>query len=453
MDVLEHHDRRSPIGDPLEEDPAGREQVLLVADASFFESEQVPEPRPNESALVGVGDVLLDRLRELRGCRGRLLVLGDPRPPPDHLGERPERDTLAVGQAAPLVPPHIGDEPVDVFVQLPDQPGLPDPGDPLHGDHVDLPVIRGIVEQILDQSQLAIAACEGRLDRGHPPEPAESDDPLGPPEIDRGFLAFELERAGRLVGDHGIGRAHRGFADEDGAGRRDRLDPRGGVHEVAGDHALVLGSEVHGGLPRQNPGPRTQIGRADIGAHVLDQGGELEGGADGTLRVVLVRDRGAPQGHHGVADELLDDPAVAFHDPAALLEVAGQELPDLFRVTRFGKGREADEVREKDRDEPTFGRWRRGDRIRIAGRRGGSRFAEGRPAVSAEPLARWIRGTAGCTERGQRVPASTAEPLAGRVLVPALGAAHPHLLGRHDRRRVTPADVLPQRSGHHSLTR
>ena len=241
VDVLEHHDRRSLIGDPLEEDPAGREQVLLVADATLLEPEQVTEARPDEPALVRVGDVPLDRLRELGRCGRRLLVLEDPGPSADHLGERPERNALAVREAPSLVPPDVGDQPVDVFLQLPDQPGLPDPGDPLHGDQVDLPVLGGVVEQILDQAELAIAAGEGWLDRGHPAEPPEADDPVGPPELDRGLLALQLERAGRFVGDHRVGGAHRRLPDEDRAGRRDRLDPRGGVHEIARHHALVLG--------------------------------------------------------------------------------------------------------------------------------------------------------------------------------------------------------------------
>ena len=41
-----------------------------------------------------------------------------------------------------------------------------------------------------------------------------------------------------------------------------------------------------------------------------DRGDEVERGPDGALRVVLVRDRRAPDGHHGVADELLDGAAV-----------------------------------------------------------------------------------------------------------------------------------------------
>ena len=335
--------------------------------------------------------MLLDRLRELGGCGRRLLVLEDPGPSADHLAERPERDALAVREAPSLVPPDVGDQPVDVFLQLPDQPRLPDPGDPLHGDQVDLPVLGGVVEQILDQAKLAIAAGEGWLDRGHPAEPPEADDPVGPPQVDRRFLALQLERTGRLVGDHRVGRAHRRLPDEDRAGRRDRLDPRRGVDEIARHHPLMLRPERDRGLAGQDPCPCAQVGRADVGAEVPDEGRELQGGADGALGVVLVRDRGAPERHHGVSDELLDHAAVALHDASALLEVAGQELTNLFGVARLRERREADEVGEENRDQAAF-RGRRDGLLSLGAglARLGSRSQRG-AAAPAEPLSRCVQ--------------------------------------------------------------
>ncbi len=50
---------------------------------------------------------------------------------------------------------------------------------------------------------------------------------------------------------------------------------------------------------------------------------ELQAGPDGALGVVLAGDRGAPDRHHGVADELLDGAAVAADDVARDVEVAG----------------------------------------------------------------------------------------------------------------------------------
>ena len=76
------------------------------------------------------------------------------------------------------------------------------------------------------------------------------------------------------------------------------------------------------------PGPRS--------ADSVDQ---VEGGPDGPLSVVLLGDRRAPQRHDRVADELLDDPAVAGDDLADGREVATLELPHLLRVAPFASTR------------------------------------------------------------------------------------------------------------------
>jgi hypothetical protein len=57
--------------------------------------------------------------------------------------------------------------------------------------------------------------------------------------------------------------------------------------------------------------------------HGLDQ---VERGAYRSLGVVLVSDRGAPHGHDGIADELLDRAAVPLHDRPCGLVVAPQQL-------------------------------------------------------------------------------------------------------------------------------
>ena len=148
----------------------------------------------------------------------------------------------------------------------------------------------------------------------------------------------------------------------------------------------MLRPERDRGLAGQDPCPRAQVGRADVGAEVPDEGRELKGGADGALGVVLVRDRGAPERHHGVSDELLDHAAVAVHDASALLEVAGQELTNLFGVARLRERREADEVGEENRDQAAF----RGRMDGLLGlgavlARFGSRSQRG-AAAPAEPL-------------------------------------------------------------------
>ena len=91
------------------------------------------------------------------------------------------------------------------------------------------------------------------------------------------------------------------------------------------------------------------------GPRERDRVDELEGGPDGALGVVLVRDGRAPDGHHRVADELLDRAAVPRDDVPRQVEVAGEEFAHLLGVPLLGERREADEVGEQDRDEAALG--------------------------------------------------------------------------------------------------
>ena len=75
---------------------------------------------------------------------------------------------------------------------------------------------------------------------------------------------------------------------------------RGGIDEIARHHALVLSAERHGCFAREDSRADAQVGVERW--HARDQ---LECGPDGTLGVVLPRDRCPPDSHHGVADELL----------------------------------------------------------------------------------------------------------------------------------------------------
>jgi hypothetical protein len=131
------------------------------------------------------------------------------------------------------------------------------------------------------------------------------------------------------------------------------LQARGGVHEVAGNHPLPHGAQGHRRLAGEDSGADLDGPRAHREAtDGLDQ---LEARPHGALGVVLVRGRGPPDGHHGVADELLDRAPVAPDDVGCDLEVASQELADGFRVAVLRERREADEIREQDRDHPSLG--------------------------------------------------------------------------------------------------
>ena len=81
---------------------------------------------------------------------------------------------------------------------------------------------------------------------------------------------------------------------------------------------------------------------------VLDGVADRDGGAHGALWIVLVRDRCAEDGHHRVADELLDRPAVSL-DLVALRRVVGRKRrANVLGIESLRSSGEADEIREED---------------------------------------------------------------------------------------------------------
>ena len=102
------------------------------------------------------------------------------------------------------------------------------------------------------------------------------------------------------------------------AGWRRRLEPRGGIDQVARDHALVDGADRDRGLAGQDAGPGL-----DPGAERRHRGDEVQRRPDGALGVVLVGDGCAPDRHDRVADELLDRAAVPADDVAARARSSG----------------------------------------------------------------------------------------------------------------------------------
>src|SRR5262245_8127848 len=101
------------------------------------------------------------------------------------------------------------------------------------------------MEEFLDQPELALAPDERRLQpRRLPGAAARSDDTQRAGHRDVLRLSAQPAGAGALVGDRGLRRMPRPLADEDGAWIGDRLDTRGRVDEVTGNHALT--GRAHG---------------------------------------------------------------------------------------------------------------------------------------------------------------------------------------------------------------
>src|SRR3954468_20985412 len=71
---------------------------------------------------------------------------------------------------------------------------------------------------------------------------------------------------------------------------------------------------------------------------------------------------GAEDGHHGVADELLDRAAVPLELGAELRVVGGERRADVLRVETLRPRRRDDEVGEEDRHDLPLLAWSRGCR-------------------------------------------------------------------------------------------
>ena len=86
-----------------------------------------------------------------------------------------------------------------------------------------------------------------------------------------------------------------------------------------------------------------------LAVQVGEGGAHLSGRADRSKRIVVVDCRDAEDRHHGIADELLDRPAVPLEHRARLLEVARHHPLENFRVEPFAEGRRVGHVAEQDR--------------------------------------------------------------------------------------------------------
>ena len=170
------------------------------------------------------------------------------------------------------------------------------------------------------------------------------------------LTAADLGDTERLAGDRRGAQGFGGLADQHAARRGQRLEPRGGVDDVA--HRCVVG-----------PGDRTDehLARVDADAHldvaggvaivdVLgDQPGEgllhAQGGAHRPVGVVFVGHGSTEQGDDGVAEDLVDTPAEGLDLDDERLEVGLDEPGDGLRVEVLGECRVADDVGEQHGDD------------------------------------------------------------------------------------------------------
>ena len=171
LQVLEQEDDRLARRHPLEEDPPGGEEILFVRCAPLGDAEEMREAGLEEAPLLGVLNDADEGLAQPRARRLGVVLLGDPRAHPHHLRERPVRDSVAVGEAAPAVPAHVVCEPVDVLLELPGETRLAGARGADDRDEPRATLLRGRVEEILDQPELRRPADERRLEAAARPSP------------------------------------------------------------------------------------------------------------------------------------------------------------------------------------------------------------------------------------------------------------------------------------------
>ena len=262
VDVLEDEHERLRLRELLGP-RAGRPRDLLLAALALHGLEHAD----GEAEQVSNRLVLAAR-PELLLCRVERIVVRDAGRRLHHLGKRPVRDALAVGEAAA----HQHGGALDAGDELARKPALPHAGVAVEGEQRGAAVAHGAREGVLEQLELALAAHERR---------------------------------------------------GEAADRRAR---------VRGAHDAVRGDRLR---------PAPQLERADL----LQR---RKARAHGALCVVLVRQRHAERGHHRVAGELLDDPAVRDDAMGDLLEELRDAAADDLRIRTCEELRRGDEIDEQD---------------------------------------------------------------------------------------------------------
>ena len=289
VDVFEDEDQRlgvGQLGGPFVRRPG---DLLLAAlgfdplEHAHGEGEQVGH-RVVAAARAELGHGFVDRV-----------VVRDPGRDLDHLGERPVRDALAVGERAA----GKNRRAFDAVRELAREAALSHARLAVDGEEMRAAIADHARERVVKQLELVLAADEARRDRRD--SPVGLEDAHEPPHGQRIVEPLQLEEAA-LLGVHDRQRQPAcKRADQDLPGLGDLLEPRRDVHRLAGCERRV--GLVRHDLPRFDPDPRLE-------AEAVDGVEDRHGSANRALGVVLVRGRNPERRHDGVAGELLDDAAV-----------------------------------------------------------------------------------------------------------------------------------------------
>ena len=131
-------------------------------------------------------------------------------------------------------------------------------------------------------------------------------------------LALERERLDRLDRDRVAHEPEGRLPDQDLARGGGLLEAGGDVDRVAGHERLpgraLSGHDLAGVDPDAQRDPRAEA-LLELGVQRRQALLHLPGGAHGSQRIVLVRERDPEDRHHRVSDELLHSPAMALDAP------------------------------------------------------------------------------------------------------------------------------------------
>ena len=350
VQILEHEHQRPLLSKGLEKATPRRERLrpaLLRRSTRAAESDERPKLARDALRLGRIG----------RGYRGGELLLGDRGGIAvedldlrlDDLGERPERDRLAVGKSAAAAPRDKVTVRLDRAAKLVDEPTFPDPWHPDDGDELGGALaldarkrVREHVELLRASNELSSMAALDANTRAR----LDCD-----PHRDRLRLPFRADRLRVSVDDHVPGCAVGLLADEDPVHRSRRLQARCGIDDVAGGHPfsrLRPCAEGDEGLARVHGESQVQIRLAC--SPVPDR----QRRPYRPFGVVLVRHRRAKECDDRVADELLHgSPETLQLCPYARV-IVGEQRAHVLGIHPLGLRGRSDQIAEQRGDDLPF---------------------------------------------------------------------------------------------------
>ena len=303
------------------------------------------------------------------------------------VGEREVGDALAVGGAAADEDARLGRERTE---QLARESRLADPG-----SSDDRRERRGAiggrgVEGRAQPAELLAAPDERRRDRARErrhirPEPQE---PVGGERL---ALPLRIDRRRRLGVDDVRHRCVRRDADQHLTGRRRLLESRCDVDRVTGGELLIGCRAAHDHLTGVDAGTRDDPDAVLTGKLVVqpaDGVADLGRRPNGAQRVVLVHDGHPEDGHHRVADELLDGAAVPLEHVLHDVEVSPHHATQELCVEPLSERGRVGDVGEEDGD----------DLARLRGDTGARKV---RAAAGTEPCRPVVLAAAGRAGHGR----------------------------------------------------